>query len=429
MYYQSGTVIDKKYALLHLLGAGGAASVWEAEHLIVGKHVAVKLLHPELAEDQSLRTRFVDEARAAAQIAHANVVDIYDLGITAEGVSYMVMERLRGETLDQVLKARGSLGPAYACELMLQVLAGLNAAHCRGIIHRDLKPANVIVTHPIPDRPHVKVLDFGIAKILGQSQAPASEVVVGTPLYMSAEQASGRGIDERSDIYSAAAMLYEMLTGVPPIPGDDLESLLSELCAGRFRPIREADPEVPDELARIVEGALCNDPESRPRSALRFAQLLKPFVCQGFEVSLPPSEQTHSAPIPLFNMPARRAQPPAPVVLNEPTPTALSRDFPPLQLPRVAPPAGPGGEATDSLLCSPRIPKAPTTPDIDPRDPCTASAGELKTPWAPADDLGLAEARGARRQGRMAADVRSAALATLTGFGIGMAIAWLSGAI
>ena len=147
------SVLDGKYALLRELGSGGTGTVYEAENLIVGKRIAIKLMNASAFAEPDSQARFVAEARAAARISHANVVDIHDLGVSREGVPYLVMELLRGETLESVIDTRGPLAPAYACELFLQILAGLSAAHAQGIVHCDLKPANVLVTHPRPDRP------------------------------------------------------------------------------------------------------------------------------------------------------------------------------------------------------------------------------------------------------------------------------------
>jgi len=214
------SVLDGKYALLREIGSGASGTVYEAEHVVVGKYVAIKVMNPGAFADPAYRDHFVTEARAAARIAHANVVDIHDLGLTPEGVPYLVMELLRGETLEDIIETRGALPPSYACELMLQVLAGLSAAHVQGFLHCDLKPANVMVTHPRPDRPHVKVLDFGIARRMLEADGSTAKGSGGTPMFMAPEQARGESVDARSDIYSACAMLYAMLAGGDPFAGN-----------------------------------------------------------------------------------------------------------------------------------------------------------------------------------------------------------------
>jgi serine/threonine-protein kinase len=193
------SVLDGKYALLRELGAGGTGTVYEAENLIVGKKVAIKVMNPGAFAEKNAHARFVTEARAAARIAHANVVDIHDLGVGKDGIPYMVMELLRGETLENLIHTNGPLAPSYACELFLQVLAGLSAAHAQGLVHCDLKPANVMVTHPRPDRPLVKVLDFGVARGVEAAQQ-VDHSVMGTPMYMAPEQVTGDPVDFRTDV-------------------------------------------------------------------------------------------------------------------------------------------------------------------------------------------------------------------------------------
>jgi serine/threonine-protein kinase len=229
------------------------------------------------------------------------VVDIHDLGVAPDGTSYMVMELLEGETLEQIIAARGAIPAAYASELMLQVLAALGAAHAIGIVHRDLKPANVIVTHPRPDRPHVTVLDFGIAKGVVEAAAESSEqaVLLGTPLYMAPEQALGRDVDERTDMYSAGAMLYEMLAGRPAFEGRTTHEVLSRVLAGDHAPLTQKKPERPAELAALVESALASDPRQRPASAEEFAERLTSFVVAPHALSLMPKRSAGPQPIPL----------------------------------------------------------------------------------------------------------------------------------
>src|SRR6187402_1246312 len=231
---ESRQVLDGKYALLREIGSGASGKVYEAEHLVVGKFVAIKVMNREQFADPEQRVQFVSEARAAARIAHANVVDIHDLGLTPEGVPYLVMELLRGETLEDIIDSRGALPAQYACELMLQVLAALSAAHAQGFLHCDLKPANVMITHPRPDRPHVKVLDFGIARRMHEADGSSAKGSGGTPMYMSPEQARGETVDARSDIYSASAMMYAMLTGRDPFEGKTAGAVLQKVVSGDF---------------------------------------------------------------------------------------------------------------------------------------------------------------------------------------------------
>src|SRR6266850_6557327 len=196
--------ISGKYKLLRLLGEGAAGNVWEAENLLVGRHVAIKILHASVASRPDMQQRFLAEARLSAKLAHPNVVDVYDLGRTDEGTPYIVMELLDGETLEKMLARRHRLPAPVACELMMQVLGTLVAAHKLDIVHRDLKPANIMLVYPRPDQPLVKVLDFGVAQgIQAEGLAPEAGMLFGTPEYMAPEQAAGAKVDARCDVYAA----------------------------------------------------------------------------------------------------------------------------------------------------------------------------------------------------------------------------------
>jgi eukaryotic-like serine/threonine-protein kinase len=403
-------VIDGKYGLIRKLGSGAAGSVWEAEHLIVGKRVAIKVLDPELAKSPALRTRFVAEARAAARIAHANVVDIYDLGVARDGTSFMVMELLEGETLEQVIGARGAIPAAYACELMLQVLAGLGAAHARGIVHRDLKPANVIVTHPRPDRPHVKVLDFGIAKGVVEAAAENTEqpMLLGTPLYMAPEQALGSDVDARSDVYAAGAMLYEMLAGRAAFAGDTTREVVARVLAGSHTPLARAQPNVPAELASLVEAALSREPRLRPGSAEELAERLSAFVAAPHALSLLPQPSLGAQPIPLVGL-VREGR----WLSNSPLVSAPASNVPIREMARL----------TASFLDDPQIPKSPLLPRLE-------SAALPLVKRNPRFSVGrrLTTQPAARRNAQRR-NLVTALVAALAGFGIGLAAVALSGAL
>lgn len=362
------TVLDEKYLLIRELGAGSAGSVYEAEHLVVGKRVAIKLLHKGLADDLDIRRRFVAEARAAARIAHANIVDIYDFGVSRDGTPYLVMELLDGEPLDVIVEERGAVSPAYACELMLQVLAGLGAAHAEGIVHRDLKPGNILVTHPQPHRPLVKILDFGIAQGLGDGPPSVRRdgLLLGTPIYMAPEQALGRPVDHRADLYAAAVILYELLAGEPPFDGNDLNEVLTQVVTGTRRRLSRVNPALPGHLCRAVERMLCLDPGERLGSARRFAEELTRYVSEAPSMAFPYS--TGSAdPLPLI-VGGPDTEPDAPFTnpavwhASDLCP-ASPRDFPSLGLAKVA--GKPRGVVvSDSMLTSPVIPRAPMAPRI-----------------------------------------------------------------
>ncbi len=413
---ESRQVLDGKYALLREIGSGASGKVYEAEHLVVGKFVAIKVMNREAFADPEHRDQFVTEARAAARIAHANVVDIHDLGVTPEGVPYLVMELLRGETLDDIIETRGALPPVYACELMLQVLAALSAAHSQGILHCDLKPANVMIVHPRPDRPHVKVLDFGIARHMFEVDGSVAKGSGGTPMFMSPEQARGEAVDARSDLYSASAMLYAMLAGRDPFDGKTAGAVLERVVAGDFAPLCRVNPQVPKLLATIVERGMALDPRRRIDSAEEYAELLHPFIgASTHALSLGPQRRMSSDPIPLVA--AQRA-----IKIQE----TLTPDGPlaessviPIRIPSYA------RGVTDSLLVAPRFPRSANSPRMEVGKDFMPSQGEPG--WAEAAEHRLStRAPQPRRPGRNA---WPALIATGIGFGLGVLIAWLSGAI
>jgi serine/threonine protein kinase len=407
------SVLDGKYALLRRLGSGGAGTVYEAENLIVGKKIALKVMSADAFEETDSQTRFVSEARAAARIAHANVVDIHDLGVTSTGVPYIVMELLRGETLEEMLDARGPLAPAFACELFLQVLAGLSAAHAQGIVHCDLKPSNVMVTHPRPDRPLVKVLDFGIAR--GVEAAYEEDVVHGTPMYMAPEQVAGEPVDFRTDLYQASAMLFAMLSGTDPFEAGPTRELMRRVAKGRTKDLRALVPDLPDELVAVVNDGMKVKRAERIQSTEEFAERLRPFANAGQLVSFAPARpQLNTQPLPLIV----GANDTTELQRGSSAPGAGKRSVIPVDMPRVA-------RMTDSLLLMPRIPRAASTPKL--------RAGHDFMPLPNDPDYGdLSEARRSqtlapRRRSKFRRDVLPALVATGIGFGFGVVLAWSAG--
>ncbi len=419
----SRPALDGKYALLREIGSGASGTVYEAEHLIVGKYVAIKVMNASAFADPAYRDQFVTEARAAARIAHANVVDIHDLGVTTQGMPYLVMELLRGETLEDIIDSRGALPATYACELMLQVLAGLSAAHAQGFLHCDLKPANVMVTHPRPDRPHVKVLDFGIARRMQEADGSTAKGSGGTPMFMSPEQARGESVDARSDIYSASAMLYAMLTGRDPFDGKTAGAVLQKVVTGDFIPVCEANPHVPKLLAAIVEKGLSLEPRRRIESAEEFAELLYPFVGANAPLSLGPQRRMMSDPIPLVASPRE-------VTIQDSLPSIRAAQEASERPPRessVVPirVASYARGVSDSLLVAPRFPRQPSTPKLEAGKDFMPLPGEQG--WDELQDRrALTRMPGLKRTGRNA---WPALIATAIGFGIGVVIAWLSGVL
>jgi eukaryotic-like serine/threonine-protein kinase len=407
------SVLDGKYALLRELGSGGTGTVYEAENLIVGKKIAIKLMNPGAFAERDSQARFVSEARAAARISHANVVDIHDLGVAKNGIPYIVMELLRGETLEAVIDTRGPLAPGYACELFLQVLAGLSAAHAQGIVHCDLKPANVLVTHPRPDRPLVKVLDFGIARGI-EAAKEADPVVLGTPMYMAPEQVTGGAVDFRTDVYQACAMLFAMLAGTDPFEAYTTRDVMKLVAKGRCKDLQALVPELPAELVQVVKDGMAVKPKDRIQSAEELAERLRPFVSAAHFVSLVPQNSGPSGhPIPLIVAPTIVA-----VSKASTPPRQAQTSVIPVHMPHAT-------RITDSLLVSPRIPRAPSTPKL------RMGQDFMPMPGDPDYD-DLAEARRShthmpRRRSNFRRDIMPALVATGIGFALGVLMAWSAG--
>ena len=280
---QPGDLIGGKYRLMRLIGDGGMGSVFEARHELLGSGVALKFLHPELAQRQGLAARFLQEARVSANIQSPHVTRVSDVEQTADGSPYLVMELLSGETLQQLLDRRSKLPLPQALDFAIQIAAGLEAAHALNVVHRDLKPDNVFIT-PSAGGPVLKLLDFGIAKLKtdeAQKGLTRPGAVMGTPEYMAPEQLyAANEVDHRADIYSLGAMLYEMISGHRPAAGDDAAQLIAKVATGQVTRLSKLDPTLPEELVAVVHRAMAPEREHRfnDASALRLALL--PFATE-----------------------------------------------------------------------------------------------------------------------------------------------------
>ncbi|HEX5422979.1 MAG TPA: protein kinase [Candidatus Acidoferrales bacterium] len=259
------------YKVLAPLGAGGMGIVYRGRDERLERDVAIKFLPAHSLVDGDARKRFRKEALALAKVNHPNIASVYDIG-EANGADYLVMEYIPGESLAQKLKS-GALPVAAAMSVASQVAAALQEAHDRGIVHRDLKPANIVVT----PKGHVKVLDFGLAKLLSATEGEDSPTlakssgIVGTPLYMSPEQAEGRSVDSRTDLWSLGAVLYESLGGRPPFDGTAL-TVLRAISHDKLRPLHELRADTPPEAEQIVSRALEKDASKRYQSAAEMAR-------------------------------------------------------------------------------------------------------------------------------------------------------------
>ena len=275
-----GRTLDEKYIVEERLGAGGMGAVYRARHLSMDRPVAIKFLHQRFMEDESARTRFQTEARAAVKLRHANAVSVTDFGQTAEGVIYIVMELLEGRTLREILSREAPLETARAISLMLQTSAAVAAAHEAGIIHRDLKPANILVTQSADQPAVVKVLDFGIATFTADEDDEEvttfsqTTPVIGTPRYMSPEQYSGNELTPATDVYSLGVILYEMLAGMAPFTGSTPAEIAQKHANDPPHAPREIVAAIPEDIERIVLKALEKQPGDRFANAAEFHQEL-----------------------------------------------------------------------------------------------------------------------------------------------------------
>jgi putative nucleotidyltransferase with HDIG domain len=262
-----GTVVGG-YRLVTELGSGGMGTVYYAEHLVIGRRAAIKVLRPEVSKDETIVSRFLTEARSVNDIRHPNVVEITDLGRHGE-LYYIVMSLLEGETLGERLERVRTLDEPSVVRIARQVTSALGTAHERGIVHRDLKPENIFLTNH-PDYPdHVKILDFGIAKLVGDRKAGHQTqvgAIIGTPAYMSPEQCRGADVDHRSDVYSFAVVLYEMLTGRPPFIGEGIGDIIVGHVVHEPVPPIDLNPKISSRVNATIMRALAKDPNKRPAS-------------------------------------------------------------------------------------------------------------------------------------------------------------------
>ncbi len=255
-----GRTIEGRYKIDGRIGQGGMGAVYSATQAVVGRKVAVKVLKPDVAEDVNSVKRFMQEARTASSLSHPNTITIHDFGQTDEGLLYLVMEFVAGETLDALVKRTGGMAPARAVHIIRQILNALQEAHGAGIVHRDLKPENVLISPQAGNPDFLKVLDFGLAKLTGDAGGGLTRTgqVFGTPAYMSPEQARGEPADARADLYAVGCILYELLAGHRPFNPEQPLALLVMHLQDDPPPFASLDPpvEVPEALSDVVMCAM-----------------------------------------------------------------------------------------------------------------------------------------------------------------------------
>ena len=265
-----GKVLDNRYELVEFIGKGGMALVYRAADHRTGHNVAVKILRPEFNQDAEFLGRFEREAATASKMSHHNIVNLLDVGQDGE-LHYLVMEYVQGRTLKEVIRQKGALPPSVAAQIGIRILSALQHAHNNGIIHRDIKPQNILVH----SEGHIKVADFGIARVAGSNTISTDDSVMGSVHYFSPEQARGESVTFSSDLYSVGVVLYEMMTGQPPFDGESPVTIALQHISDRCKPMAEINPAVPPAMERVVGKAMEKRPERRYQSALEMAQDLQ----------------------------------------------------------------------------------------------------------------------------------------------------------
>jgi len=407
-----GTIIDRRFEIREVLGVGGMSTVYRAVQHSVQRDVALKVLRCSLVGDQLGVERFMREVVAASRLRSPHTVTVLDVGQSREKLLYIAMELLQGRTLEKVLHEAGGVMPLVrAAKIIEQVLISLEEAHGQGILHRDIKPENIFVMDRIGSRDFVKVLDFGVARVMEmpETSATISGLAVGTPVYMSLEQMDCEGQDPRSDLYSLAIVFYELLAGVVPFDADTPTQIAFKKVDGTFLDINVVNPraEVPRSIEELIRSALSPDADRRPPDAKTFRDGLLAALSQvrpaqqGQSASfLPPMvvpahrhSAQHRATTPLQQMPieplkvnvppARFSLPrgaisstsmPAPdVVRQTPRPTPVARPATPPQVP-------PGQDGTAAATPRPvrqPVQQPPPVPHSQPRR--SASSAHRKT--------------------------------------------------
>lgn len=330
-----GRSLGGRYKIEELLGEGGMSSVYKATDPNLRRTVAVKLIHPHLSKDPEFVSRFEEEAAAVARLKHPNVIQVFDFDHDAD-TYYMVLEYVPGETLQERLKDLAGTGNRLTAketiEIASRISGALHYAHERGMIHRDVKPANII----LDDRGQPILMDFGIAKIIGGKVHTVTGSIVGTALYMSPEQASGKASDVRADIYSLGVVLFEMIGGRPPFEGDSAMTILMKHVNDSVPDINELNPDTPPALKAVIEKALEKDPAARFQSAAEMSTALgeaqaKPEVVPAAILAATILEGEPAQPArTVVEEPLQVEERPGATLLDEPTPAAAAKKRSPL---------------------------------------------------------------------------------------------------
>ncbi len=299
---EEGALLSNRYRILEKLGSGGMASVYRARDTMLERDVALKILHEVFSEEEDFRERFRQEARAAANLSHPNIVTVHDFGFD-KGKLFIVMEYVPGADLKTIIRRRGRFDVKSAIPIMVQACAGIGYAHRAGLVHCDVKPHNFLVT---PDE-RLKVTDFGIARALSSIRtSERSDVVWGSPQYIAPEQAAGYPPSPASDVYSLGVILYELLSGALPFMGATPEELAHLHLKARPIPLSEYVPDIPPALEQIVEKVLSKEPSARYRTADQLGRVLLRFGMEEEPASLStPAPASVPAPAPPISIPKK----------------------------------------------------------------------------------------------------------------------------
>jgi serine/threonine protein kinase len=336
-----GQLLGGRYRILRKIGEGGMGIVYEAEHVVIEKRVGLKVLREDFSSRPDVVERFRQEAKSASRIGHEHIIDISDFGETPTGACFFVMELLQGHDLAEELSRKGRLSPRRTVNLALQCARALGAAHAKGIVHRDMKPENIFLVTRDTGEDFIKIVDFGIAKMsdIETDGEPGRKLtktgmIFGTPEYMSPEQASGKKLDHRVDIYALGVIMYELLTGRVPFMADTFMGVLTQHVFEAPPPLRSMYPQlaVPPELELIVYKALAKDPDERFQSMEEMAAALAQVLALAPDAPLsappPPGTVTHPGQLPgPLSAPAPRLPAPSPAAAFSAKPGTSSVRF------------------------------------------------------------------------------------------------------
>jgi serine/threonine-protein kinase len=315
-------ILDGQFQIVQKIGTGGMGSVYKANQPAMNRMVAIKILHPKLAGRQDLSSRFRREARAMSQLTHPNTAKVFMYGeLEEDGSLYIVMEMLEGRNLNQTVRKEGPMPAERAVPILIPVCGALQEAHEMGIVHRDLKPENIFLCNQGGLTDYPKVLDFGLAKVTERQMRPGSLIltqegmVFGTPEFMSPEQAQGKSLDARSDIYSLAVILYEVLTGKLPFLAKTPMEYIQKHVMEPPIPLNQRVPErtFPEGLEAVLQKALAKKPDHRFQSAAEFADALRPFA------------DAAGGPYSSAHLPVRSPEPPNVASAPNPAPAVPTR--------------------------------------------------------------------------------------------------------